>query len=110
MKLPYAEQAQVDREKITEYLLSDEHPDGSNKARFFKRFGFRTEGWETLALALRTHASSHPVVKIVESQFGVRYTVEGEIETPDGRNPHVRTVWVIETNSTQPRFITAYPC
>ena len=110
MRLPNADQAQVDREKITEYLLSDTHPDGSGKARFFKKFGFRTEVWEILAASLRKHGSSHSVVKIVESAYGMRYTVEGEIEAPDGRNPRVRTVWVIERNSTRPRFITAYPC
>jgi hypothetical protein len=110
MKLPHPNQAQVDREKITEYLLSDTHPDGSAKARFFKKFGFRAEAWEILAAALRRHGSSHSVVKTVESAYGMRYTVEGEIETPDGRNPRIRTVWVVERNSTQPRLITAYPC
>jgi hypothetical protein len=31
MKLPNAERARVDREKITDYLLSPVHPDGSSK-------------------------------------------------------------------------------
>lgn len=96
MKLPNADQAQVDREKITGYLLSGTHPDGSSKAAFFKRFGFRAGEWEVLAAALRKHSVSHAVVKTVESEHGVRYTVEGAIETPDGRNPRIRTVWVIE--------------
>ena len=109
MKLPNADQTQVDREKITGYLLSDTHPDGSSKAAFFKRFGFRTEEWEILAGALRKHGVNHAVVKTVESAHGVRYTVEGAIETPDGRNPRIRTVWVVEKDSARPRLITAYP-
>jgi len=37
VKLPHANHAQVAPEKITEYLLSLAHPDGSNKAEFFKK-------------------------------------------------------------------------
>lgn len=109
MKLPNADQAQVEREKITGYLLSTTHPDGTSKAKFFCRFGFHIENWEVLAEALQKHGERHPVIKTVESAFGTRYTVEGKIETPDGRTPRVRTVWIIEKGSDKPRLITAYP-
>ena len=39
MKLPYAEHVRVDREKVTDYLLSPSHPDGASKANFFTRYG-----------------------------------------------------------------------
>ncbi len=109
MRLPNADRAQVDREKITEYLLSTDHPDGRSKARFFTGFGFRIESWNILAEALRKHGTSHFVVTAVESGFGTRYTIEGELETPDGRKPRVRTVWMVEKGSETPRLITAYP-
>ncbi len=109
MKLPNSDLATVDRDKITEYLLSDAHPDGSHKARFFKRFGYQSGRWERLEHDLRAHARRHSVVKTVESEHGVRYTMEGMMEAPDGRNPRIRTVWFIQKNSTRPRFITAYP-
>ena len=107
MRLPNADQARVDREKITDYLLSTTHPRGRSKAEFFIRFGFRAEGWEMLADALRNHAVSYPVARTVSSPYGVRYTVDGPIETPDGRNPRVRTVWMIDEGSTTPRLLTA---
>lgn len=109
MKLPYADQLCVDREKITDYLLSTSHPDGASKAVFFSSYGFRSENWEVFAEALRKHGKSHPVVKVVDSSYGSRYSVEGEIETPDGRNPEIRTVWILERESTAPRLVTAYP-
>ena len=109
MKLPNSDGAYVERRKITEYLLSDSHPDGSHKARFFKRFGYHSGYWEKLVHDLKAHACNHSVVKAVESEHGVRYTIEGMVETPDGRNPRIRTVWFIQKNSTRPRFITAYP-
>ena len=110
MKLPNAEQAQVDREKITEYLLSLTHPDGAAKARFFMQLGFRREDWGSFSEALRRHGGSCPVVKTMDSGYGTRYTIEGKLETPDGRNPWVRTVWLIEKGKRRPRLITAYPC
>lgn len=109
MRLPNAAEAQVDGEKITEYLLSANHPDGRSKAEFFSRFGFGLGNWQVLMVALRQHGANCPVVEVVESSYGARYVVEGEIETPDGRNPQLRSVWIMAGARTTPRLITAYP-
>lgn len=109
MKLPNAERACVDREKLTDYLLCFSHPDGGSKAEFFARFGFRVEDWQVLAEALRRHGADNDVVNTVDSAYGPRYAVDGPLETPDGRNPLVRTVWIIEKGSAGPRLITAHP-
>ncbi|HHT9112500.1 MAG: hypothetical protein HZA47_07040 [Planctomycetes bacterium] len=109
MNLPNADQAQVDHKKITEYLLCISHPDGSNKAHFFSQFGFTLENWKILAESLRKHGATYNVTKVVESEYGTRYSVDGLLETPDSRNPYVRTVWIIEKQSTTPRLITAHP-
>ena len=109
MKLPNAAQARVDREKITEYLLSLGHPDGRSKAEFFSRFGFRLQDWRLLQQALRRHVLVNDVVQVVESIYGERYTVEGPLETPGGRQPLVRSVWILEAGASAPRLITAYP-
>jgi hypothetical protein len=109
MKLPYAAKARVDRRKVVEYLLSVSHPDGSSKARFFLRFGFRVEKWEVFARALRKHGRENLVSMSVESAYGTRHSVDGPLETPDGRNPEVRTVWILAKRSRAPRLITAHP-
>ena len=109
MLLPNRDRAHVDRNKVTDYLLSLSHPDGSSKAEFFMSFGFKVEEWNILANALRTVGTSNPVVTTVESGYGVRYTVDGNMETPDSRNPSVRTVWFLESGKSAPRLITAYP-
>ena len=103
------EQARVDPSKIINYLLSQSHPDGRTKAEFFARFGFRVEKWQELAEALRAVGTSNPVVAVVESLHGVRYTVDGSMQTPDGRLPRVRTVWIVEPEGSGPRLITAHP-
>ncbi|HHT9108333.1 MAG TPA: DUF6883 domain-containing protein, partial [Candidatus Wunengus sp. YC64] len=55
------------------------------------------------------HGATYNVTKVVESEYGTRYSVDGLLETPDSRNPYVRTVWIIEKQSTTPRLITAHP-
>lgn len=108
-ELPGGISLRVDRAKIVEYLLNREHPDGRSKAAFFEPFGFRVEEWEILAEALRSHGRTQRVVDVVESSYGTRYIVEGELATPDGRKPFIRTVWTVEASNAPPRLITAYP-
>ena len=109
MRLPNVDLAVVEREKITEYLLSSKSTDSQRKANFFSRFGFNAENWHDLAKALMNQGAEHEVARVVETIYGLRYHVDGIIETPDGRNPRVRTVWQVDVGSDFPRLITAYP-
>ena len=96
--------------KIVKYLLNFEHTaGGKDKAIFFMRFGFTIERWEILARALLAHAAAHEVVSIIETSEGVNFAVDGALDTPDGRQPEIRTVWAIDKDSVSPRFVTAYP-
>jgi hypothetical protein len=108
-KLPGGQEARVDQRKIVDYLLCAQHPDGAGKAAFFRHFGFEVHEWSVLADALRRHGRSNPILQMVDSPYGRRYTVKGPLETPCGRRPCVITVWIIEKASTVPRLITAYP-
>jgi hypothetical protein len=109
MKLPNAERAVVEREKIVDYLLNPAHRHGASKARFFSSFGFRIEQWERLAEAFRRHGRVHEVTRVRETGHGPRYEVEGELMAPDGRSPRVRSVWQMDRGEVAPRLITAYP-
>ena len=109
MKSPDAHLAKVEREKIVEYLLNPTHRYGASKARFFSDFGFGAETWKVLAAALEEHGRRHEVTREKQTGFGPRYEVEGELTTPDGRNPRIRTVWQVDHGQVAPRLITAYP-
>ena len=109
MRLPNAHQARVDAAKIVDYLLSASHSDGRSKAAFFSSFGFEVGQWRSFAEALRNHGASNEIADITASDYGTRYSVDGIIETPDGRNPHVRTVWIMDKADNEPRLVTAYP-
>ncbi|OGA32860.1 MAG: hypothetical protein A3G80_05135 [Betaproteobacteria bacterium RIFCSPLOWO2_12_FULL_62_13b] len=109
MKLPNARRAVVDQSKIRDYLLNSAHRYGASKARFFSDFGFSTQAWEQFAKALRQHAQVHEVTRTRQTGFGPRYEIEGELAAPDGRRPHVCTVWQLDDGQVAPRLITAYP-
>ena len=109
MKLPNARQAWAQREKITGYLLAENPESGRGKPNFFAAFGFSADNWQALADALMALGSAHEVAKVEETEFGVKYVVEGLLSAPDGRNPRVRTIWQIDWGSDRPRLISAYP-
>ncbi len=109
MMLPYASEARIEKEKLLDYLLSPNHPKGRPKTEFFASFGLDAASWETLRAALLKHAVTYEVTRTVESPYGMQYVMEDQIETPDGRNPLIRTVWMISEENPRPRLITAYP-
>jgi hypothetical protein len=108
-KLPHAEKAIVERDKIVDYLLNSEHRIGSGKAQFFTKFGFKVENWEQLAQSLLIHGQTQEVKQVHATDFGLRYEIEGQLQTPDGRNPIIRSVWQCDKDAVAPRLITAYP-
>ena len=63
MKMPNADLAVVDQDKITDYLLNPAHLDNGGKAPFFLGLGFRRNGWQSLAAALRRLANTTAVTK-----------------------------------------------
>lgn len=109
MEFPNREQAYVPREKLTKYLLSESHPAGGSKAIFFRGCGFTEDYVDLLEEALLAIAHKGPLDEVEETPYGVKYALEGMLESPLGRRVCVRTVWIIPSGKTAPRFITAYP-
>lgn len=108
-RLPNAHLAVVDERKVTAYLLSDTHPAGRAKAAFFRRYGFSAASSEILRDALLDHGRTADVVSTMETDYGIKYIVDGPLSAPDGRNPRLRAVWFITTGDAVPRLVTAYP-
>lgn len=109
MRLPNSDRLRVDQDKVLGYLLNLSHRFGASKAQFFLGFGFEITRWHVLAEALRRHGSENEVTRSTITVFGPRYEVEGPLESPDRRNPQVRTIWQWDHGTVAPRLITAYP-
>ena len=109
MQLPNAEDAIIDRKKVTHYLLSTEHPDGRAKSRFFGLLGFSCDEPDRLIRALLRMAAAGTVAEEVVTPFGRKYIVNGMLEAPNGWAVNIRSVWIVRKSETAPRFVTAYP-
>lgn len=108
-KLPNSDKAVIESGKLKDYLLSLSHPIGMGKAKFFMQFGFTPENLHDLEEALRDHGLTRTVLKQEPSKYGVKYTLQCSIRTPDERNPCILSVWIVEFGKKAPRLITAYP-
>ena len=94
--------------KLRMYLLNLTHLDGGSKARFFLARGFTVAEWRVLDAALTRHPADNPVEHEEQTEFGRKLTVRCKLKTPDGSDPCIRTVWMVEAD-TPARLVTAYP-
>lgn len=104
----FAGRVEIDRRKLTGYLLSTAHPVGRSKARFFASLGFFPADADRLDQALRALAAKPADVEAQDTRFGTKYIVDGELIGPSAQ-AGVRTVWILEQGSEVARFVTAYP-
>lgn len=109
MKIPNIERAVISDAKISDYILNSDHTDGWSKARFFESFGFEKSGVNVFKEALHELIRENDVTESIDTQFGVKFVVEGQIISPDGRNPIVKSIWIIQNGEDFPKFVTVYP-
>ena len=109
MKLPYRKKAHIPQEKLTSYLLSETHPVGSAKSRFFRELGFNESNIDEFTKALLKIARANDVNEERKFEYGINYAINGIIETPTRRKVTITTVWFAQNAKSAPRFVTAYP-
>ena len=108
-RLPDGDLAEVSR--LEDRGLSSRrngHPGGAAKARFFRALGFVASRPQLLRRALLEIALRGELIQEEDSRFGSKFVVDGYVNGPAG-SAWVRTVWIRETASAGPRFVTAYP-
>lgn len=109
MKLPNRKNVIISRDKLLMYLLSETHPDGMFKAKFFRSHGYNNKTVALLEKSLRSIVQSGDVLDIVSSEYGTKYVIVGKIKTPTGKAVKLKTIWIIDEGEECPRFVTAYP-
>lgn len=109
MKLPNRDQVVISKDKLLKYLLSETHPRGKSKARFFLKVGFKQSNVQTLSKVLEGIARTAEVANKVSSTHGEKYVLNGNIKYSIGKTIKIRTVWIIDKGLKNPPFVTAYP-
>jgi hypothetical protein len=108
VKLPNAERAVVDIEKLRDYCLNPEHRRGCHKARVFKAsLGITQEHAEELRKVLLAAASNHEATPEAHDEYGRRYVVDFMATGPSGE-AMVRSSWIIRRGEDFPRLTSCY--
>jgi hypothetical protein len=106
--LPQAAKAVIDLRKIEDYCLSPTHPRGRHKARVFREvFGFGQNDAEWLRQALLDRLPQSEALQLASDNFGLRFRVDIGLER-QGRRGVIRTIWIIQSGETMPRFVTCW--
>ena len=95
--------------KLTHYLLSETHEEGSGKAALLRRMGFDEHNVHALESGLLRIARTEEVVRIETIPYGTKYVIYGTIVAPVGVSVELLTVWMIDEGQESPRLMTAYP-
>jgi hypothetical protein len=107
--LPNADSAVIERAKLQDYLLSQTHPVGRFKARFFMALGFSADRWREFDAALRTQHLTQDVAETESGPHGQSYTIRAILSGPGGQSASVVSIWFVRVGEQHPRFVTAYP-
>ncbi len=108
MYLPNAENAVIPEEKILGYVLNAEHYDGKNKARVFESvFGINLNNANILVDKIKNAVLENEIIFEIETSFGKKYSLDFEMEY-NSISAKVRTGWIIENGSNDPRLTSCY--
>jgi hypothetical protein len=108
MKLPEGSILEIAENKIKDYLLNPNHPDGKSKAEFFIANGINLESIELFEELLKQQASVCEIAKIITTFYGIKYVFESSIKFPTGKSHNIRSVWIAGQNQKKVKFVTAY--
>jgi hypothetical protein len=107
--VPNVSAAFVDPQKLNGYLLSPDHPVGRNKSRVFASCGYTQQNADELIAELKRILRHGQLVDVIESVYGSKYIVRGDLRCSSGNVLGIRTVWIVEADIGVPRFVTAHP-
>ncbi|HEX8282962.1 MAG TPA: hypothetical protein VF588_06385 [Pyrinomonadaceae bacterium] len=108
MKLPNAERAVVEIEKLRDYSLNLAHDEGKHKAQVFRSaLGFTQADAEELRQVVLRAALIEEATPTKLLPYGHLYTLDFSAEGLSG-TVTIRTGWIVETGTDFPRLVTCY--
>ncbi len=109
MKLPNADRAVVDVNKLRDYCLNPSHPRGRHKARVFARkLGLTASDAEYLcSVLLFAGRTATNAVQGGRDDYGVRYVLDFPMVGPRGAC-HIRSHWIVRRGESFPRLTSCH--
>jgi len=109
MKIKNGAGAVVDIEKLQDYCLSSQHPEGRHKARvFLSALGMTSvDAGKLREILLYAVAENNEASMTSADQYGQRYTLDVAV-TWSSREALVRSAWIIKTGEEFPRLVSCY--
>jgi hypothetical protein len=108
VKLPNADQAVVDIDKLRNYCLNPEHRRGCHKARVFKAsLGFTMDHAGELRQALLAAALREEATPLEQDEYGRRFVIDFMATGPSGE-AMVRSSWIIRRDEDFARLTSCY--
>lgn len=109
MRVPFAENAEIDIRKLTEYVLNLGHANGKHKAILWSSaLGVTVDDAEELSAVLLDAVRFNDATIGKFDRHGQRYTVDFLFEWR-GKSAIIRSGWIISRGSAIPRLTTAFP-
>ncbi len=106
MQLP--RDAVIASAKLTQYLLV--WRDADDKSKFLAQAGYGQDNWQQLETDLRDQILPLDAVPSDEpNRFGDVYEIRGVLTGVNGVSLAVVTIWMVEYETKQTKFITLYP-
>ena len=108
MKLPKADRAVVEIEKLHDYCLSSSHPRGRHKARvFFTALGITADDADELKGAVLSAVITEEATSTERDEYGQRFVVDFSMRQ-QGKEAIVRSSWIIRSGEDYPRLTSCY--
>jgi hypothetical protein len=108
VRLPNAEYAVVDLQKLTDYVLNPTHPTGRHKARvFFSVLGLTQADASFLRETILRAVLTREATPEAATEYGERYVVDFEMMNEHG-TATVRSAWMIRLGENFPRLTSCY--
>ena len=106
--LPKRNEAVLDIRKIEDYSLSHSHPRGRHKARMFREaLDLQRSDAPWLRDVLLEAARFGPASQLATDAWGSRWRLDASITRHD-KTAVVRTIWILRTGESVPRFVTCW--
>lgn len=107
-RLPHGDEAILDIRKIEDYCLNPSHPRGRHKAWVFREaLDLQRSDASWLRDLLLEAARSGEALRVADDAWGSQWRLDTTIRR-QGRSAVVRTIWIVRTGESVPRFVTCW--